>query len=349
MTADDSPVRVQILEGAGPEDRDDYLRSRAGSVAFQTRAWYAAVEEAYGHRTYLIEARRGRQLCGVLPLCLVRSRLFGRVLASSPFASSGSILADDGGTAAQLAEAAMTLARDLRVAYLELKSLTPTEGVPLQRQTDYLDYSLPLADPETLWAETLAGATRTCLRRVEREGVQCEVGGHLVEEFFRVMAINMKRLGTPIHSLTFYRSLVEHFGNDAQVIIARHEGLAIAGMLTLRHRDEVCVPYASSLASHRHLFPIDAVYWEALRRAWGAGATRFGFGRSLEGSGPAKYKMRWGALGVPLYYEYLLLQRSEIPRFHQGNARMELARSVWSRLPLRLTTLVGPRLIRSIV
>jgi predicted N-acyltransferase len=170
-----------------------------------------------------------------------------------------------------------------------------------------------------------------------------------VEEFFRIMAVNMKRLGTPVHALSFYRALVEHFGRNAQVIIARHEGRPIAGMLTLRHRDEVCVPYASSLASHRHLFPIDAVYWEAIRLAWEEGAKRFGFGRSLEGSGPARYKGRWGAIGVPLHYEYLLLQRSEIPRYHQGNARMELARSVWSRLPLRLTTLLGPRLIRSIV
>jgi hypothetical protein len=50
----------------------------------------------------------------------------------------------------------------------------------------------------------------------------------------------------------------------------------------------------------------------------------------------------------PLHYQYVLLGLKELPRINPSNPKFELPRRIWSRLPLGVTKLVGPRLLKYI-
>jgi hypothetical protein len=49
-----------------------------------------------------------------------------------------------------------------------------------------------------------------------------------------------------------------------------------------------------------------------------------------------------------LHYQYVLLGLSEVPKINPSNPKFELPRRIWSRLPLALTKIVGPQVLKYI-
>jgi hypothetical protein len=90
------------------------------------------------------------------------------------------------------------------------------------------------------------------------------------------------------------------------------------------------------------------LYWEIIKEAARHGCQRFHLGRSTIHSGGESFKLKWNAQITPLYWQYVLRSRRDIPQFNVTNPRYRLAISVWRHLPVSLTTVVGPSLARSI-
>ena len=341
-------IRVSIAGNGNLEEWDEYVNAHADSCVFQTFAWRNVVTSTYGHQPFYLMVKRGAQVCGVLPLFLINSRLFCRVLATCPYASTGAICADDVEAARALLEKAIQLARERYVGYLELKSTTISDCDLLQRHTDFMDYRLVLDDPDNLWTKRLKGRARTALRKADSFQLTYSRGHEFIDDFYHIVSINMRRLGTPVHAKSFYQCILSSFGRRADICVARYKTIPISTLLTVRHREEVSVLYASSLSDYWHANPNEFIYWKAIKDAYSSGATIFDFGRSLAGSGQAKFKESWGPEAKPLYYEYFLNRCKTIPRIHQSNPRYQLATSVWRHMPLGLTRLLGPHLIKSI-
>jgi hypothetical protein len=83
---------------------------------------------------------------------------------------------------------------------------------------------------------------------------------------------------------------------------------------------------------------------EALRR----GYRHFDFGRSRRDTGPYSFKVNMGFEPRTLHYQYVLLGLSEVPKINPSNPKFELPRRIWSRLPLALTKIVGPQVLKYI-
>ncbi|MCI0347911.1 MAG: FemAB family PEP-CTERM system-associated protein [Acidobacteriales bacterium] len=322
----------------------------AAATVFHRWAWRTAVETAYAHTPYYLIVTSASTGCvsGVLPLFLMRSRFFGRILASSPFASYGAICADEPSAAQMLLSAAVQLARELKVEYLELKSRQKTEAKELQTQTGYANYELALEDLNGIWRSGFEKATRAAIRQAERFGLAVEHGHQHASEFYRIVAINMRSLGTPVHSRVFYETLLASYENDAGLYAVRKQQDFIASQLVLRFRGRSYALCSASDPRFLKYRPNNFMYWEILKHEYARGARRFDFGRSLAGGGTAHFKRSMGASGEPLFYEYFLNRAEHIPRIHQGNRALAIATKLWSRLPLRITTGLGPYFIKHV-
>jgi FemAB-related protein (PEP-CTERM system-associated) len=343
-------VIVQIDEDSPSQDSrvTDYLSRQPETGPFQSTEWRQVVTRAYGHRTYDLIATRDGTLSGVLTLFLIRSPIFGRVLATAPYGSAGAVCADDRDTRMALVEKAMELSLDLDVAWMELKSTTPTGHEGLQSHSEFVDYRLPLAEPETIWEKRFRNRARNMYRRAAEHGLRLEGGEHLFDTFYQIMAIGMRRLGTPVHSRKFYRSILDSFGAASDLVAVFWEDTPISVMISVRQADGYYALYAASLPQHWDKRPNNFMFWETMKRAWEQGASSFELGRSPKDSGGAKFKETWAAEARPLYYEYFLNKRRSLPRIHQDNPRYRRARSVWQRLPLAITTAIGPHLIKGV-
>ena len=96
------------------------------------RAWGPVIQHAYGHTTHSLAAVADGEVVGLLPLVLVRSRLFGDRLVSMPFLDYGGIVVDaaaerDAGVdvTGGLLEAAAATGRLRRARTLGLRQFHP--------------------------------------------------------------------------------------------------------------------------------------------------------------------------------------------------------------------------------
>jgi len=150
-----------------------------------------------------------------------------------------------------------------------------------------------------------------------------------------------------MHSRRFFQAIVEEFNESSVVVVRLHQQVVVTALL-LRHGDVLSSVYAGSHPDYLQTKPNNFLYWEAIKYGIATGARYFDFGRSLAGSGAAKFKEAFGPDKVALHYCYYLRRRSEIPRINQGNPRFRFAQAVWRRFPLRLTTLLGPSFIKNV-
>jgi hypothetical protein len=90
------------------------------------------------------------------------------------------------------------------------------------------------------------------------------------------------------------------------------------------------------------------MYWELLVHALARGSRVFDFGRSRQGTGSYRFKTHWGFEPEPLRYQYDLVRAAGIPNVTPDNPRYHAFIKVWQRLPLSVTTWIGPWLAKDL-
>jgi hypothetical protein len=89
------PVLVQLL-GNRPEERarwDAFVQACPQATFFHRAGWQTVLEQCYGKQTWFFYVEEGGQITGVLPLAMMKSRMFGHYLASTPFCVYGGVAA----------------------------------------------------------------------------------------------------------------------------------------------------------------------------------------------------------------------------------------------------------------
>jgi serine/alanine adding enzyme len=189
---------------------------------------------------------------------------------------------------------------------------------------------------------------RNQVRKAEKAGLRTEIGGlELVEPFYQVFATNMRDLGTPVYARSFFEAVLRSLPDTARVVVVSLGQTPIAAAVTIRWRDTVEVPWASSLRAHNDKAPNMLLYWTMLKAAMSEGAGRFDFGRSTPDEGTFQFKRQWGATPHPLVWEYAGLEGAP-PDQSPKNPKFRLAIAIWQRLPLAVANRLGPAVVRNI-
>ena len=356
-------LQISLYDGDA-EEWDSFVHRHENSTFFHQMGWKNVVEKTYGHQPFYVVAREnvreaipsiGGQIKGILPLFLMRHVLFGRFLISVPFGDYGGICADDEKIANALLTKAMELARNTRVKFLELRHIENMNNGQLLTKTSRATLILPLEkDPQLLW-KSFKPKVRNQVRKAEKSGIETEIGCEersnlaLVSEFYKVYARNMRDLGTPVHSSSFFKNILTEFPNHANVILVKLENRTIGGAIAIYFKDTMEIPWASSLREFFPLCPNNLLYWAALEYGCLKGYEYFNFGRSAWDSGTFRFKKQWGSEPVQLYYQYYLNKGDEMPDYTRStSSRFDFAVWFWKRLPVGLTKMLGPKIIAGI-
>ncbi len=327
---------------------DEYVTaSKTGSV-YHLIAWKDVIEESFGHRTHYLMATAGTEVVGVLPLVFMHSTLFGRFLVSMPFFNYGGICADHPAAARLLLNEAMQIASRERATHIELRH-SAQSGLDLASKTAKAAMLLDLpGNADALW-QTFRSKLRSQIRRAEREAMEVRIGGlDCLDGFYDVFATNMRALGTPVYGKRFFRTILNAFPTKSRIVNVRYGGRVIASGFLIAHGTRVEIPWASSIRAYNALAPNMLLYWHALKFACEGGYAQFDFGRSTIGSSTYTFKQQWGAQPLQLYWEYWLQPGFALPELSPRNPKYRLFIAAWKRLPLGLTRLLGPHIVRNI-
>jgi FemAB-related protein (PEP-CTERM system-associated) len=265
-------------------------------------------------------------------------------LVSTPFCVYGGIVAADESSRAALERAACERAVSLGVDHLEMRN----------RRRRHPDW--PCKDLYVTFRKEISGdAEQNMLaiprkqRAMVRKGIKEELRAVVdadVQRHYDMYSESLRNLGTPVFSRRYLEVLRDTFGDACDIVTILKGDRPVASVLNFYFREEVLPYYGGGTSEARAVAGNDYMYWAVMERAREKGCRIFDYGRSKRGTGAFDFKTHWGFEPEPLYYEYFLVRRREVPNLSPTNPRYGKAIDLWRRLPLKLTQLIGPPVAR---
>jgi FemAB-related protein (PEP-CTERM system-associated) len=334
-------IRVRGYQSSDRERWNAFVKGAEEGTFFHLAEWQDVLKEAFGHRCYYLLAERGDEICGVLPLALVSSVLFGRSLISTPFCVYGGIVAADADAHRALTEEACALATRLKVDYMEFRNRR-RQHPDWPCKDLYVTFRKEIQPDSEANMLAIPRKQRAMVRKGIQKGLQSRIDAD-TQDHYRLYSESLRNLGTPVFSRRYLDILKRVFGDDCEILSVLHDGQPVASVLSFYFRDEVLPYYGGGGLAARPLAANDFMYWEVMERARKKGLRVFDYGRSKRGTGAFEFKEHWGFEPSPLSYEYFLVRRKTMPNLSPTNPRYSRAIQLWRKMPLWLTQWIGPR------
>ncbi len=341
-------MNISLCSDSDVDDWREFVTAQEDCCHYHRHGWQEVIKRAYGHQCFYLLAKDKGQPTGILPLVLVKSRLFGRSLTSLPFLDFAGLVATDPESRHGLLDKATELCLAHRVDYLELRQTKPI-GDDFTTDTHKVSLTLELKpNEEQLW-KALSSERRNRIRKARKAHLSVEFAGEAaLPVFYRIWAENMRDLGSPAHSYAFFDQILRVFSSSARVILVKHHTVPVGAAICLYAKGVLTLPWVSSLRKYFSLYPNNILYWEAMLFAIEQSCRLFDFGRSSKDSGTYVFKTRWGAVPQTLHWQFKVFHDKEPGRPATEGPKYRWATGVWKRMPVGLTKLIGPLVRKNI-
>ena len=328
---------------------DNYISGTGSTSLYHDYRWVQIIENTFGHRCYyLICERDDGSISGVLPLVQLKSLMFGNQLVSMPYFNYGGVCADCETDRDKLIDHAIVLLKDLKGNHIELRQeYSLNNGFPVR--TSKVSMRLELTkSPEDLW-KGFPSKLRSQIKKPIKEGMIVRFGRYdELDNFYQVFSVCMRNLGTPIHKKSFFKNILDHFPGDTWICNVYHKGMAVASGFLTGFKNRMEIPWAGAIKRYNRLSPNMLLYWSSLEFACNKGFAVFDFGRSTKGEGTYHFKQQWGAAPIQLNWHYWVKNNGPIPDISPRNKKYRLAIQLWKKLPVPVTKILGPPIVRNI-
>jgi len=361
-------MKIRMLGRGEEKFWDAYVLKHPKSTLCHLAGWRRVIEHTYGHKSYYLIAEDEQcnseiKIVGILPLIHINSLLFGNTLVSMPFLNYGGLLTDDEKTEILLLEEARRLGRDLRIKSIELRQIQPISWTDGQGAEAVLGAKIPepmthkvrmvlnLPESSAMLFESFKSKLRSQIRKPQKEGLVAFMGGaELLGEYYHVFSVNMRDLGSPVHSKKLFENILKEFGESAKLGVVKYNGVATASGLIFCFRDLVEIIWASSLREYNNLSPNMLLYWSFLEYVTDAGYKCFDFGRSTPEEGTYRFKEQWGAKPTSLHWYHIAPSQRPHAQTTCGDVNQLRQRGeiVWQKTPLFVANLIGPMIRKQI-
>lgn len=340
---DAAAYEIGVLDDAGMASWDAFVERCAQATFFHKAGWRTVIEKSFGQRCRFLKATRAGEIRGVLPLVLVRSKLFGTRWVATGWCVGGSTAVDEPGAAIALDRAAQALLADSAADYIEYRDpANPhTDGTWQAKEGIYAGFERIIEADEDACLKQIPRKQRAVVRKAIDSNLVDRVDGDLAS-FYRLYSLSMRNLGTPVFSRRYIRTLLEVFGSDADILTVYQDERPLASVLNFYFRDRVMPYYTGADPEARRVGAADLMYFRVMRRASERGYRIFDFGRSKLGTGPHAFKKNWGFEPRPVIHEFFLKAGAAMPDVNPNNPKYQRKIEAWKRLPLPVANLIGP-------
>ncbi len=217
----------------------------------------------------------------------------------------------------------------------------------IQPRSEFVLHTIQLAPDPLQVSKHFKRTHQQNIHTAQERGVTVEFGDQLehLRAFYQLQLETRKRHGVPSQPWKYFELLWKYIVSAGMgfVLLAKHEGEYIAGMVYLAWGRTLIAKYAASREDHFNLRPNNLLFWEGI--VWGCnhGYQVFDMGRTeVENTGLRTFKCRWGALEEPLTYSTISARPQAA-----GSGRLEqLLHSVIQKSPIWVCRLSGELLYR---
>jgi serine/alanine adding enzyme len=340
---------IRLFEERDRMRWDAYAASGSASC-YHLTGWKDVIERSFNHATcYLLSEDNEKRINGILPLVQLKSSLFGNYMVSLPYFTYGGVCADHNDVREQLIREAINRAKAAGAKHIELRHNEQLDcGLPVKTSKVSMQLALSQSSDE-LW-KSFPSKLRSQVQRPVREGMYARLGREEgLDDFYAIFAENMRDLGTPVYSKEFFRQILRTFPESTWILtICSKDRQPVASGFLLGFKGMLEIPWASSLRRYNRYSPNMLLYWNVLKWACEKKFRVFDFGRSTPGEGTYRFKEQWGAKPAQLYWHYWLRNGQALPELNPHNPKYRLAIHLWKKLPVSVTKLIGPAIVKNL-
>ena len=333
---------------------EEFLERHPQTSVFHTSGWLEALRRTYGYEPFVVTtAAPGENLNNGIVLCRVKSWLTGNRVVSLPFTDHCQPLVES-------PESLRTLMASLRGEqarakwkYLELRprisSGQQEGGTSFGTSTKFNFHTLDLRpDLDSLHHGLHKSCVRRKIQRAEKENLAYEEGCSeaLLAGFYHLLLLARRRHQLPPQPLGWFRNLLDCLGDRARIHLVSKDGLPVASILTLFHKQCLVYKYGGSDSRFHSLGGMPLLFWKAIQEGKRLGAKEFDLGRSdTDNPGLAAFKEHLGATCSTLtYFSYPPLKSSS----PASGWKMNVVTSTFGWLPDKFLITAGRLLYRHV-
>jgi len=330
----------------------EFLARHPRASVFHTVAWLKALRRTYGYKSVVYTTSApGEDLQNGVVFCLIDSWLTGRRLVSLPFSDHCEPLVDSTSDLQDLLTFLQRQFAEENWRYVEMRPLNALSGTSASfRQGEkFCFHQLDLTpNLDTIFRSFHKDSTQRKIRRAEREGLEQEEGHSesLLDIFYRLQMLTRRRHRLPPQPKSWFRNLIDCFGEALKIRVALKDGQPAASILTLCYKDTLVYKYGCSDSRFNNLGGMHLLLWRSIQDAKERGLRTFDLGRSdLDNSGLITFKDRWDANQSILTYV-----RFPTELFQRGGTdwKLRIVKRVFAHAPDTFLSAVGNILYKHI-
>lgn len=329
-------------------DWQEFVNSNPSSLPSHNPAWQHLIELSFQHKSLLLSARddHGQLLAGI-PITILDSKLFGRFGVSVPYLNYGGVVSKYPNLHARLIQELVSLRTSLNLKYIEVRSIHPNLGKVVSTKKSSMILPLPITNQEL--EKQLGSKLRSQYRKAESYAPHFSIGKtDLLEDFYSVFSQNMRDLGTPVYHKSWFENILKHTDIDARVLVVYIHGKPVSAGFLVKSGGIMEIPWASTLTSANQFNANMWMYRQILGFAIEQGCKFFDFGRSTRDAGTFKFKKQWGAQPHQHYWYMITDENAPLPELNPDNPKLKVLIAIWKCLPVWLTRIIGPAIIKGI-
>lgn len=350
---------VRLYNSSDQDTWDRYVENHNDGLLYHLSGWKNVIEKTYGHNSYYLIAEENgehdyNEIVGILPLIHLKHFLFGNSLISIPFFDMAGVLADNEEVKKNLLQKAVEIGREIKANNIELRHalrqpvkdfFDEQSSLTCREKSHKVRMLLALPKSSELLWNSFKSKHRNKIKIPLREGLETVLGGReYVPDFYHVFSINMRDLGSPVHSKNLIKNVLEEFPQRSKIAMVYKGDTAIACGFFIGFKTVMENPWSSFLREHSRIRPNYLLYWAMLEYASDHEFCYFDFGRSSPDEGTYKFKLQWGANPEPLYWYYLSLNGESMHGEADEKSRYEHYIHYWQKLPVSVTKILGPKI-----
>lgn len=344
----DGPFQIRELNTGQMASWCEFVDAQKNAPAYCSAPWRNAIQSVFGHRTrvWVAESSSG-EIIGGVPLTFFRSRLFGRFAVSVPYFNYGGVLTSYLNVAQDLLAELQQVCERENLDHIEIRTLQP--ALWPNSANEKVSMVLPLPENQQQLERQLGSKVRAQCKKAGRYQPVIRFGAlDLLDDFYHVFATNMRDLGTPVYTKKWFATLLAQADITATIAVVYLADKPVSAGFLVGHNKVLEIPWASTIKSANAMDTNMWMYRQLLDYAVENGYRFFDFGRSSRDAGTYRFKKQWGAQPHEHYWYYLLPPGGRMPALNPSNPKYKLIIGAWKRLPVWLTKVIGPPLVKNI-
>ena len=321
---------VRELADAECDAWEAFVRDHPRATFFHQLGWKRVLEATFGYRPHYLAAWSGDRIRGVLPLFECRTLRGRKGLYSLPHTVYGGPLGVDRDAEEALLARATELGGRMRAEAIEFRN-RHANSLDLPPWTGFVTFQKKLpGSADQVYRSFPKKAREAINQATKRHHLEADFAGDL-GTFYDLVASSYQRLGTPVYSKRLFAAMLREFAGSSNILLVRHEGVAVAGVLSMTFRGVMMPLYSGEAADVVHLKSSTFKYYRLMEHAVSLGLTAFDFGRSrIDNAGVVKFKSRLGFETESLPYQRVALVGNRGASGRKGRASID--QSPWNEV-----------------